>query len=252
MAFDAALWSDKIESAELPAYPCPTCSRGRMVAPKKPGTRAWEPTYSKRATSHEDYTPHWDIKRFVGLLKCTEATCGEIVIVSGDEVYEDVYDEEYGHGLTTVRYVKAAHPAPRIIEVSKNVPEIISKPVFSAFSLYWIDLGATANRIRSALERLMDDKGIKKNTVNSQRKRVPLVLASRIQIFENKFGIEHKVIMSAIRLIGNAGSHGQSDRNAVLAGFELLEYLLREIYDKPGKSIAKRAKAITKSKGKVR
>ena len=165
MPVDLKLWSATFSQGSLPAWPCPECDNGRLAATEK-SVRVIEPAYSKRAHDHESWEPDWVIERFLAILKCSDAKCGEIVIVSGDtEIVED-YDDDFGHVVSSQLRPQNIFPAPHIISVPAETPREVAKEIKLAFQLFWSDLGASATRLRTSAERLLDDFGIAKTRID--------------------------------------------------------------------------------------
>jgi hypothetical protein len=251
MPVDLKLWSATYNQGALPAWPCPECKDGRLSATDK-SVKVFEPAYSKAAHGHEAWDPDWVTQRFLAVLKCSNAKCGEIVIVSGDTEMVEDYDDEFGHVVTSQLRPQSVFPAPHIINIPEETPREISKELRLAFQLFWSDLGASATRLRTSAERLLDNFGIAKTRIDSKRKRrVFLALASRIEIFKKK-NPEHAEGLEALRHVGNLGTHSNVSRQSILAGFEVYEEGLAEIYGRRSKKIAKLRKKLIKGRGKIK
>ncbi len=212
-----------------------------------------EPKYSVDLRQHEVWEGDWVTQRFSAALECSNSQCGEFSIVVGDtEAIEDA-DEEHGWYFYYKLRPRAFFPAPPIIALPESVPTKVEKELEVSFALFWSDLGAAASRIRTALERILDDKGIKKFGQDKRTgKRVHLALASRIQLFNSKYGEDQTAVMSALRQLGNVGTHSETTRTAVLAAYELIDFTLSEIYEKRKIKIARLAKTVAKKKGKLK
>jgi hypothetical protein len=106
-----------------------------------------EPTYSKSAQKEDGWEPGWTVERFSARLRCTEPTCGEIVVISGNTVWIETMDEEFGWGFTSALRPKMMFPAPPIISVPKHTPSKVSERIEAAFGLFWFEIGASANSL---------------------------------------------------------------------------------------------------------
>jgi len=211
-----------------------------------------EPFYSKAAHNHEAWEHDWVIERFLAVMKCSDPKCGEIVIVSGDTETVEDYDDELGHVASSQLRPQTVFPAPHIINIPKETPREVAKELKLAFQLFWSDLGASATRLRTSAERLLDDFGIAKTRIDMKRKkRVFITLASRIDIFKKKYP-EHAESLEALRHVGNLGTHSNVSRQSVLAGFEVYEEGLAEIYGKRSKKVAKLRKKLIKGRGRLK
>jgi hypothetical protein len=99
---------------------------------------------------------------------------------------------------------------------------------------------------------LLDDFGIAKTRVDPKRKRrVFIPLASRIDIFKKKHP-QHAEGLEALRQVGNLGTHSNVNRQSVLAGFEVYEEGLAEIYGMRPKKVAKLRKKLIKGWRKLK
>jgi Domain of unknown function (DUF4145) len=183
-------------------------------------------------------------------LECSGAACGELVIVSGDTVVDEEEDEEYGRRWASQLRPRSMFPAPYIIELPQEVPDSVRHELEQAFALFWVDLNASANRMRTSLERGLDEVGIKK--FNKTGKRISLALGQRIKLFEKIKGADLSEIFTALRHVGNLGTHASVSRTALLTAFTLYEHALAEWFGGHKKKIAAMSKKLVKSKGKMK
>ncbi len=121
----------------------------------------------------------------------------------------------------------------------------------AAFSLYWIDLAACLNRIRNALELVLDDLKVPKSTLDKvKKKRNRLNLHHRIEKLKSDRPKLKDICdwMMAVKHLGNAGSHPGVPVFAddVFDGFDILERVLKDMYSEhPGEF----ARALTLTAG---
>lgn len=227
MAFDRELWSGTYARSHFPNFPCPKCSKGRARHYGE-AIKVAEPTYSSKNREDSDWEPAWDVERFSLNLVCDNSSCGEIVVVSGDTSLVEYYDDEDN------RWVYSSHlqprsmfPAPLIIDIPVQAPRDVSENIRLASSHYWLDTSASANRLRTSIEFLLDFLQVPRETVNptsGNTKR--LDLNARIAHYE-QLNQEHAPSLTALRMIGNLGSHGESvQQEALLDAFEVYEYTL--------------------------
>lgn len=249
MPVDITLWVDSFSDLSIPIWPCPRCLHGRILRSEK-SVRTIEPKYSKDARSHDAWEPEWITERFVAVLKCDNPKCGEIVVVSGETQIVGEEDEEHGFVYVSQLVPKSIFPAPRIIDVPKETPSQVKREIELAFQLYWSDLGASANRLRSSVERMLDEFGIAKTITTGGKKRFR-PLASRIDLFAHQKPA-FKDSLDALRHVGNLGTHAVVDRPSLLAGFSILEDALAEILGKRSKKARSLIKKIIKGKGKLK
>ncbi|MGJ4953308.1 DUF4145 domain-containing protein [Bradyrhizobium sp. HKCCYLS20291] len=249
MTVNVAHWSETFPQDQVPPFRCPACNQGSL-AQIKGSLKVVESQRSKRARSHEDWEPDWVDQRFVLLLECSSSSCGELVVVSGDTVFGEEDDEELGRIWASQLRPRSMFPAPYIIELPKEVPDSVRRELEQSFQLFWADLNASANRLRTSLERGLDEVGIKK--FNRTGKRVSISLAQRIGIFEKQNGADLSEIFTALRHVGNLGTHASVSRTALLTAFTLYEHALAEWFGSYNRKIAAMSKKLVKSKGKMR
>jgi hypothetical protein len=249
MSVDITLWDETFAQKAIPAFRCPTCNKGTLTLAKD-SLRVVESSLSQRARDHEGWDPEWVEERFSMLLSCTATSCGELVVVSGDTVLREEEDEEFGQVWNSHLRPRAMYPAPYIIEIAEQVPERVSSELRQSFQLFWSDLNAAANRMRTSLERALDEKGVKK--YNKTGKRVSLPLAQRITLFEKEYGKEFSDIFTALRHVGNLGTHAGVSRTALLNAYELYEHALSEIFGKRKEKLAAISRKLIKTKGKMK
>lgn len=123
--------------------------------------------------------------------------------------------------------VKGFYPAPPIIEISPQTPKSVANELVAAFSLFWVDLGACANKLRIRVEQTLDalDVPAARN------------LDKRIKDFQN-IDPDHADTFDALRRVGNVGSHeGNLGRKTILQAFEIYEHALRNLFNPDRKRV---------------
>ncbi|MCC4298325.1 DUF4145 domain-containing protein [Aurantimonas coralicida] len=250
MAFRRSLWAEAFPIGKLPKFPCPTCDDGRLIADKD-SFFLGEPRYSKAAQGHDDWEPDWDVGRFSQRLICDHDECGEIVIVHGQTALVQEYDEEFGWSFVSVLQPNSLSPAPRMINLPKNLPWSVIKQLRQVFALFWVDIGSAGNRLRTSLEGVLDDLQVPRQVIDQKKgKMVDLDLNGRIQHLE-KQSPDQAQTFHALRMIGNIGSHTVAlSREALLDAFELYEDALADIYSNRKAYLDEIKKKIIKTKGK--
>src|SRR5205823_3240908 len=76
--------------------------------------------------------------------------------------------------------------------------------------------------------------------------------AQRITLFEKEHGREFSDIFTALRHVGNLGTHAKVSRTALLNAYELYEHALSEIFGKKKKKLAALSKKLIKSRDKMK
>ncbi len=252
MKIDRGLFLSQMTSRYCPQWPCPSCEHGHLNLIN--GTLKFEETYnSSVAQSHPGWEPDWLEEVFVCLLKCQNKTCEEIVAslgITSNEfyIYESLNNQVQQKQNRTLVH-KSFYPPIPLFRISRHVPEKISSAILQAFRLFWIDNGSCVNRIRTCIELILSHKGVKSWTINKSKKRTAIALHHRIELFERKQPAIAKSLM-AIKWIGNAGSHEHTvSKSDLFDGFDILKYLLEEIFEMRTKSITDLGKRINKKRG---
>jgi hypothetical protein len=188
---------------------------------------------------------------FATMLVCDNATCGEVVSVSGhagiegrgycgdnDEIDDSGYD-------TWLRPV-SMFPAPPLFPIARGLPSKVEKELRLAFQLFWTDRSASTSRLRTCLERVLDDKGIETSEKRMKGKPRRLNLFERIDLFEKAVDDADIVeSMTAMRVVGNLGTHGDEVSEGEF--FDLLdvfEDMLSEIYEQRAAKLRAKKQAL--------
>lgn len=233
-------------------YSCPSCGKG--VLRIKEGTFQHQETRaSARAHGHEAWDPDWIIYVYSCIFECTNSACKDVVSSVGhggvDQSY--YYDE---NGETDVDYddyfrPNYFFPSLRLFDVPASTPKPVSEEIETSFSLIFSDPASSANHVRIALENLLTHLKIKRfNPVGGKRRYLPL--HQRIDLLPAKF--DHvKDLFYAVKWLGNAGSHSAQAITAddVFDAYEMLEEILKEVFDNRKAKVNKIAKTVNKKKG---
>ena len=248
--FNRDLWAGAYARNAFPKFVCPRCANGRLTLDEK-SLSVKQPTYSVTESKHPDWEPDWDIERFSLRLTCDIAECGEVAHVLGDTTVAEYYDDEFNSwGLMSLLRARAFFPAPPIIEIPKEVPDPVRTEITKSFDLFWADLSSCANRLRVSVELLLDHFKIPRSRIDKKGKSTRLDLNSRISLFE-KADPEHAPTLTALRMIGNLGSHGDEvNRTPLLDAFEIYEYALAELCGQRKARIEQLRQKLISSKGK--
>lgn len=249
MSFERDLWFGHFSRSRIPRHRCPSCISGRLLSTNE-SLSILEPEYSKKCRQNEDWEPDWDVERFSLKLSCDNADCGEQCFVIGDTLIQEDYDEEFGWGLESALRPRAFFPAPPIIDVPSDMPVDVMKQIRKSFELFWSDFNSCANRLRVSVEVLLDTLKVARVSTDKNGKTVPLDLNGRIALFA-KIEPDHAETLTALRMIGNLGSHGDAvGREALLDAFEIYEDALKDLCgNRKSRMAALRSKLIA-SKGK--
>ncbi|WP_246621752.1 DUF4145 domain-containing protein [Rhizobium laguerreae] len=214
-----------------------------------------EPKYVANEINGDGLRGETSWGRFHCFLTCTRTFCGEVVAVGGDfsENYHFQYNpqtEEDIEFTDTNFRAYLMHPAPPMVSIPKSLNDRSKKHLRHAFELYWSDWGACANRLRIVTEYLLDQLGIVREGPKGKRKKARLDLADRIELLKIAQP-GHDELLTALRLVGNLGSHGDDvEFNDLIDCFEFLEEAMIELLDGRREKIVARARRIITAKGK--
>ncbi len=231
---------------------CPTCCSGQL---KILANKFYHEETAESRLSHHDaaFDHEWIRYRFSGVLKCQNATCGDLVSVLGwgnlDHCrYYNQQTDEMEEEFKQIFFPEYFHPTIKIFSIPKGCPSKISDEILKSFSLFWSDIESCANKIRVVVEHLLTHLGV--NRFIRDGKLSPINLHQRIESLKD-YKPELVDLFFAIKFIGNAGSHSTDilTKEDVIDAFALLEKVLNEIFDDKDKTVKKIAKEINKRRG---
>lgn len=235
-----------------PDWLCPRCRKGllRFVEGQ---FHVEERKGSKGARSHEAWDPNWIEYIYAGILQCGKDSCGERVASSGTGgvdidivIGDDGEPEQAWSDFYRPRYFE---PPLQLMEIPDECPPSIHEPLADSFRLFFSSPSSSANNVRIALESLLTELGVKRFT-NKGGKRRYLSLHSRIKLLPSKYS-ELGELLSAIKWLGNAGSHATSTVTIddVMDAYELMGHVLHGLYAQKAKKVKALAKKINRKKG---
>lgn len=244
------LWNElNVKSKDELGTTCPKCQKSALAVFKY----AEHITPDGKEQDRMNY-PFGIEYNFVGLLKCQNPKCGTIVNVAGfveKDIEQQGHDENGEYFECYFDIIKPNYFSPnlRCFEVNQEVPKEVVKIVDLAFYHYFNDFNASANKVRTAIELILDDIKASKSRYNQKGKRI---------IFKNlhdriiHFGKRNKYIstlMLANKYVGNEGSHiGEVKQDELLSAFENLEEILNHLYVKTKRKLLARAEKLIKEK----
>ncbi|MEP4091773.1 DUF4145 domain-containing protein [Reichenbachiella sp.] len=186
-------------------------------------------------------------KRFTGsgILSCSNENCStvyhfvgiQIPFANGYEVSSTYYKiDEYR--LYPTQFQLELH----LFKLSEALSNPIKEKLILSFNHFWYDLDACANKIRQALELILEEMGASGNT-----------LGHKIESVESKIGSELCAKIMALKWIGNEGSHSEKPftKEQILTTIELLVDVLNQLYPDETETMRKReiVKSVNDNKG---
>ncbi|MFD4032712.1 DUF4145 domain-containing protein [Streptomyces sp. NPDC058637] len=234
---------------EWPTIPCPTCMRG-VLLPDPDSFVDEETVTSKSLQSHDEWDPEWIQGYFQCVLVCRKATCDRVRVIGESSVGPGgSYDVQWEKLLRPTMFF----PALPLLQSHKHCPRAVWERVSAASKILWLDPSAAANRIRAAIETLLDDQKTIREKANPDGKVIRLSLDSRITTFKRALPqhAEAADLLLAVKWIGNVGSHEDVLRiSDVLEGVGFLDHALSLIYDTNHSDMRKRASEVTARRGR--
>lgn len=250
MAIERSVWRTRIDESFKNTYPCPRCDKGRIARGNNPVILV-EPRYSEREHILDEWEPDWIVLSFTTVLICDNKACGEVVSVSGRGGVEEYYlygpyGEPEGSEVNTWLQPVSMFPAPPLFPIAKNLPQEVKKELKLAFQLYWSDRSASTSRLRTSLERILDDQGIAANKPDKAGGLRRLTLFERIDIFEKeKNEVEIAESMNAMRIVGNLGTHGDEvTEGDYFDLIDVFEDAISEVYEHKTAKLKAKKKAL--------
>lgn len=250
--------AEKFNGGAWPEVPCPGCSGGTVSPADENAIVSTETHESISLRDHEAWEPEWIQGYFHGPLRCSRESCKEIVVVAGRYQidYDDMMTESdyQGPGPKYASYMSVEFFTPPIplIRASEKLPKSVLELINTASSVLWVDASSAANRVRSAIEELLNLQGVPKTLTDKKGNRRRRTAHQRIELLKArkpKFADAADLLM-AVKWIGNDGSHGNElTVSDVLDGVELLNHALELMYDTSPADLKRRAQAINKRKG---
>lgn len=248
---DNELWiKESFDKYNMPEWNCPICQKGllKIVKDKFQFEETVESVnFHKLSYWEYEFTSYV----FNGLLFCSNCSDhisflgkGSVNLLTNQDNDGNCCDYEW----VDVFYPVAFYPPLHLFKISNECPEIIKEEIISSFSLYWNDLPSCANKIRSALELIMNEQKVKKERVGNG-KVYTISLHNRIEEFKIANPVVAEYLL-AIKWIGNVGSHlGDLKRQDLIDAYQLLEYSLNKLYDDNERKLNNLSSEIIRNKG---
>jgi len=252
MSIERNMWILPFVKERFPPWPCAICGQGMLLLQK--GTyRQEETAESKNKRNHDAWEPEWVHGLFTAHLHCSNPNCNERAVVCGRFKVSEWMDQESGDiDLCEVLEPNFISPAPDVFLIPNRCPEEIKFQIRKAFELYWSDLDAAGNCLQTAVELPLDHLKIRRRQRKKNGKYHNLSLHDRILEFHPKNPDLGEQLL-AIKWLGNVGSHRNGlKKDDLIDDFEMLQFVLEELFEKTRKRLSRIAKRIIKRKGSIR
>lgn len=235
---------------------CPVCREG-TVGPKQLLSQL--DAESKHSIElAKRFEGPWDelSGTFAGVLACDYSRCAQELAVAGDYAHTWDFDDFDGYGsppLVDMYRMRFIQPALIMLRVPPRTPKGVGAEIAGASQLLFLNPSAAGNRLRRAVEELMDAHRIRKTAIDKKTgKPFRASLHARIK----EFGLAHPSeaeVLLAVKWIGNDATHGRELEIAdVMLCAEVLEAALISLYDRSGAELRALVRTINKRKGLTR
>jgi hypothetical protein len=215
---------------QIPEWWCPTCGKG-VLSLDKAGLVKHESGESARLHDVEGFGPEWISYRFSAALVCANRRCQEIVMVVGNgSVEEKHYYDEFGEhhsDYPDIFFPQFFEPPLRPIDIPDHTPKDVKISLTEAFKFIFVNQSAATNQLRVAIEVLLDNFEVKRTNPDGTYRS----LGNRLKILPHHLS-NIFIHLSAIRWIGNAGSHELEAISItdLLDALKLIESMLNKLY----------------------
>lgn len=228
---------EKIYEDQHTSIACPHCKESEATLDWKNASK-YETPASIHNRADPDWEPEWQDYKYSVTYKCNQ--CEGITISSGDVTFIQLGGIDYETGQEdyedyfeyTPRHFT---PALNLMQLPKKCPREISQLLSRSFQLAFCDQSASANRLRVALEYFVN--------INLPKDELKGSLYKKLVKLEEKLK-ESSALSTAIRIIGNQGSHSDDDvpQYHLAFAYKAFEQMLIDIYGEKKPSIYELAK----------
>lgn len=249
VTIDRELWQGSFRLYAVPLWPCPACGGTSLQVNRRvSGLQAFtEETPASREKG--SYDEPFGEGAFAAILTCSRGECENVVAVCGRFEQGPDWDKNGDDFTADYCFPSFFYPTLPIFRVPRECPTKISEEIHRAFAVYWCDVPACLNHIRTSVEGLLTHLKVRRSVLTKKGKRHRLSLNERIELLMPKYD-GFKKALHALQWLGNAGSHSSHVvSNDALNGFALLEDVLNELFVKHSTTLKKLAVAIVKAKG---
>jgi phage FluMu protein Com len=197
---------------------CPHCKKSNLIL-NEADLRFHETNASKENHAEEWFEIDNTIFQFSAFLLCP--FCNDYTIVTGEGSYEVFHDYATDHSeCYKVFHPQYFIPTIDLFEIPVKCPAEITFQIRNSFKLAWSDESAAGNKLRVAIELLLDTLVENKNST----------LHNKINSLDGKY-TPIKQYLLAIKWLGNDASHEASLRENDLAfAYKILEQILDYLF----------------------
>ena len=234
---------------DIPTLWCPKCWNGH-ISLKQNSIKEFEPNYSKIGRENENWEPEQTTNRFSAILCCNKNGCGEVVVASGNICYVEVENESRWGNIELLE-PKVIVPTPHFFQIPSSTPLAVIDLLEASFSVFWLDKNASMNKVRIAVEQILDSQEIQRTSIDKNGKESRVGLHHRISKFKN-INPEAAESLMAVKEVGNLGSHEYREISTEIAivVYDLIYFSLIQMYGGVNEELKKKRKMLIESKGR--
>ena len=240
------LFITDVTGSDFPTYPCPSCEKQDL---RKVSFLSVESGATKKNRGEDWWEPEYDEHIFNMTMECS--SCGETVFATGDgyidEEVEIIREDHWERNYVLRHRPKYFFPALKFIECPAATPKEVQRNLESASSIYFSNPASACNSLRIAAEGIMTSLGVPEPEPGDF-----VSFGNRIKALAEE-SVEYK-LLNAIRWLGNNGSHADTliTHKDAQDAFEVMDFLIEEVYSDRKKKINEIASLINEHKGPVR
>ncbi|MCX7089484.1 MAG: DUF4145 domain-containing protein [Methylococcales bacterium] len=234
------IWKQSIGKNSCPKWPCPICQIGTLSLVKDSLIYRETIESKRKGRLSDDLFDHCDTTTyaFTAWAECKQSKCKQLFSISGKGDLKPVQDYEGGIEFEKYFFPLVCFPMPDMINFPAKCPQKVEEELRAAFAVFWLDHNACANKIRVALENLMDHIGVHAPNLHQ-----------RLEIFA-KENLTMTDKLMALKWLGNSGTHGEKvTKDDLLSALEIFEHVLIELIDKRSDSINEKTQKLTEKYG---
>jgi Domain of unknown function (DUF4145) len=223
------------------SVPCPHCGSVATYQPEK--TKTFPSHASRVAVEYVGETRDVVRGTLFGECRCNDRDCQEFTHFLAS--YSTEFDDsEQPAVYLQVFILKYFFPAIPFLRMPEKTPTHIKRLLRRSFAPAFSDCSASGNLLRSCIEAILTDRGVRR-FVTSKARRRRLTFHERLYMLPGSLE-SHKEKLLAAKWIGNTASHDELSVSALRVGYSIVEDFLEELYGTRTQDLEKIIRRINK------